>query len=106
MELGANYSFSVAGSDADFAAYIVPSPIDLNTTVSAHWMTDVAGINPTCEWASTNISSTTQLQGNQSDPYSLTAGVYLQDLGLDVSLTSLDFGMCPDSTFSSPLIVC
>jgi hypothetical protein len=106
MELGANYSFSVAASDADFAAYIVPSPIDLTTTVSAHWMTDVVGINPTCEWASTNISSTTQLEGNQSDSFSLTAGVYLQDLGLDVSITSLDFGMCVDSTFSLPLIVC
>lgn len=93
MELGANYSFSVAGSDADFAAYIVPSPIDLTTAVSAHWMTDVVGINPTCEWASTNISSTTQLEGNQSDSFSLTAGVYLQDLGLDVSITSLDFGL-------------
>ncbi|KAG1776022.1 hypothetical protein EV702DRAFT_1111675 [Suillus placidus] len=93
MELGANYSFSVAGSDAEFAAYIVPSPIDLTTTVSAHWMTDVVGMNPTCEWASTNISSTTQLQGNQSNTFSLTAGVYLQNLGLDVSITSVDYGL-------------
>jgi hypothetical protein len=106
MELGANYSFSVAGSDADFAAYIVPSPIDLSTTVTAHWMTDVVGMNPTCEWASTNISSTTQLEGNQSNSYSLTAGVYLQDLDLDVSIISIDYGMCMDSTSSSPLIVC
>jgi hypothetical protein len=93
MELGANYSFSVAGSDADFAAYIVPSPIDLTMTASAHWMTDVVGMNPTCEWASTNISSTTQLEGNQSNPSSETAGVYLQDLGLDVSITWIDYGL-------------
>ncbi|KAG2139693.1 hypothetical protein DEU56DRAFT_300727 [Suillus clintonianus] len=92
MELGANYSFSAAGSDAEFAAYIVPSPIDLPTTVSAHWMTDAVGMNPTCEWASTNISSTTQLEGNQSD-FSSTAGIYLQNLGLDVSITSINYGL-------------
>ncbi|KAG0695810.1 hypothetical protein DFH29DRAFT_953733 [Suillus ampliporus] len=92
MELGANYSFSVATSDTEFAAYIVPSPIDLPTTVSAHWMTDVVGINPSCEWASTNISFTTQLQGNQSNTLSLGAGVYLQDLDLDFVITMFDYG--------------
>jgi hypothetical protein len=85
MELGANYSFSVATSDAEFAAYLVPSPIDLPTTVAAHWMTDVIGINPSCAWASTNISTPTQLQANQS--LGSTAGIYLENLDLDVIIS-------------------
>ncbi|KAG2035344.1 hypothetical protein BDR03DRAFT_983777 [Suillus americanus] len=43
-----NYSFFVAISDTEFAAYIVPSPINLPTSVSTHWTTDMVGnsINP------------------------------------------------------------
>ncbi|KAJ8592173.1 hypothetical protein M405DRAFT_813168 [Rhizopogon salebrosus TDB-379] len=89
MELGANYSFSAVTSDAEFAAYIVPSPIDLPTTASAHWMTDVIGINPSCAWASTNITTPIQLQGNQSDPLDASAGVYLENLDLDVTITGI-----------------
>lgn len=102
MELGANYSFSVATSDTEFAAYIVPSPIDLPTTVSAHWMTDVVGINPSCEWTSTNISFTMQLQGNQSTlPFG--AGVYLQDLDLDVSITTFGYDSMLNIDVMDPL---
>ncbi|KAG2139731.1 hypothetical protein DEU56DRAFT_302258 [Suillus clintonianus] len=90
MVLGANYSFSVATSDAEFAAYIVPSPIDLPTTVSAHWMTDVVGINPSCEWASTNVS-TIELTKNQSIYYSASASVHLQNLDLDVIMSTNDY---------------
>ena len=93
MELGANYSFSVVTSDAEFGAYIVPSPIDLPTTVSAHWMTDVIGLNPSCVWASTNISTSTQLQVNQSDSISESAAVYLENLDLDVIITNNNYGL-------------
>ena len=99
MELGANYSFSVATSDAEFAAYIVPSPVDLPTTVSAHWMTDVIGINPSCTWASTNISAPIQLQANQS--LGTTAGIYLENLDLDVIITNFNYGIHFDSALTT-----
>jgi len=87
MELGANYSFSVVTSDAEFASYIVPSPVDLPTTVSAHWMTDVIGLNPSCVWASTNISTSAQLQAIQGDSMGPSIPVYLENLDLDVIIT-------------------
>jgi hypothetical protein len=102
MELGANYSFSAATSDAEFAAYIVPSPIDLPTTASAHWMTDVIGINPSCAWASTNITTPIQLQGNQSDPLGASAGVYLENLDLDVMITGIIDGTWRLNCISPP----
>jgi hypothetical protein len=99
MELGANYSFSVATSDAEFAAYIVPNPVDLPTTVSAHWMTDVIGINPSCTWASTNISAPTQLQANQS--LGSSAGIYLENLDLDVIISDVNYGIHFDSALTT-----
>jgi len=92
VELGANYSFSVATSDAEFSAYIVPSPIDLPTTVSAHWMTDVIGINPSCVWASTNISTSAQLQAITSDSIPSVA-IYLENHDLDIIITDDNHGL-------------
>ncbi|KAG2125402.1 hypothetical protein DEU56DRAFT_903754, partial [Suillus clintonianus] len=80
MELDAQYSFSTADSpDSDIAAYIVPAPLDLATTTSSRWLTDVIGINPSCVWSSTNITGIAM-----DNTWYL--GVNLQDADLDVTV--------------------
>lgn len=94
MEFGVQYSFGVANtSEPDYVAYITPVPLYVSTVTSARWLTDVIGVNPTCSWASTNLTTPVQLPFNLSsatDAYFATA--YLLDFDLDVQMTSLD--MC------------
>lgn len=92
MELGVQYSFGIANtSEPDYAAYIAPVPLDLSTTTSARWLTDVIGINPMCSWAPTNITTLVQVPVNStSDINEYFATAYLLDLNLDVQVTASD----------------
>ncbi|KAG2130896.1 hypothetical protein DEU56DRAFT_757737 [Suillus clintonianus] len=95
MMLNVRYSFSTANSsDSDIAAYIVPAPVDLSTTTSSRWLTDVIGINPSCAWSSTNITGTVDMSSNDTE---VVLGVNLQDADLDVSIIA-------DSSFSAYII--
>lgn len=90
--LGVQYSFGIANtSEPDYAAYIAPVPLDLSTTTSARWLTDVIGINPMCSWASTNLTTPVQVPVNSTSSigqYFATA--YLSDFNLDIQLTASD----------------
>ncbi|KAG9316978.1 hypothetical protein JVU11DRAFT_1158 [Chiua virens] len=90
MELGVQYSFGVANtSETEYAAFIVPAPLDLSTSTTARWLSDVIGINPTCSWAATNITSTVQLPYNSTNAFDQNfATAHLVDLNLDVRLNS------------------
>lgn len=93
MELGVQYSFGLANtSGPDYAAYIAPVPLDLSTTTSARWLTDVIGINPTCSWASTNLTTPVQIPLNSTSASinSYIATAYLPDFNLDVQVISTD----------------
>ncbi|KAG2125401.1 hypothetical protein DEU56DRAFT_573741 [Suillus clintonianus] len=86
MELDIRYSFSTADSpDSDIAAYIVPAPLDLATTTSSRWLTDVIGINPSCAWSSTNITETLIFNSTNASEVLLN----LQDADLDVSISHM-----------------
>ncbi|KAF9224514.1 hypothetical protein BS17DRAFT_78332 [Gyrodon lividus] len=107
MELGVQYSFGTLNtSDPDYTAYIVPTPLDLASTTSARWLTDVIGINPTCSWASTNITLPLLVPLNASssfDSYLTTAS--LIDFNLDVQLSTNDMPMdsSPFATVKDPI---
>ena len=91
MELDVQYSFGIANAtEPDYAAFIAPVPVDLSTTTSARWLSDVIGINPTCSWAFTNLTTPLQISSNSSafDQYFATA--YLVDFNLDVQVTADD----------------
>lgn len=92
MELGVQYSFSVANtSEPEYAAFIAPVPLHLSTTTSARWLSDVIGINPTCSWASTNLTTPVQVPVNStSDINQYFATAYLVDFNVDVQLTATD----------------
>ncbi|KAG2130897.1 hypothetical protein DEU56DRAFT_814984 [Suillus clintonianus] len=94
MIIHTQYSFSTANSsDSDIAAYIVPAPLDLATTTTSRWLTDVIGINPSCVWSSTNITGIAM--GSLDDTFYL--GVNLEDADLDVLVPSYD------GSFISPI---
>ncbi|KIJ59438.1 hypothetical protein HYDPIDRAFT_118539 [Hydnomerulius pinastri MD-312] len=110
MELGVKYSFgTVNNSDPEYAAYLVPIPPDLARTTSSRWLTDVGGINPTCSWASTNITKPVIVAGNLS----LSTGVYfataslpdfdldIQVVGADLPFSSTSFATIKDPTSDS-----
>lgn len=93
MELGVQYSFGIANtSRPDYATYIAPVPLDLPTTTTARWLTDVTGINPICSWASTNLTTPIQFPANLTSANQYFATVYLVDFNLDVKVTG--GGMC------------
>jgi hypothetical protein len=93
MVLGVRYGFSTAASaEADISAFIVPQPLNLPLTSTARWLTDVIALKPSCTWASTNI--TTPIILSNSTNYTLElAGVYLEDMDLDVVIDTMDFCM-------------
>ncbi|KAF9233530.1 hypothetical protein BU15DRAFT_80023 [Melanogaster broomeanus] len=101
MELGVQYSFgTVNTSDPDYAAYIVPIPLDVASTTSARWLTDVIGINPSCSWAVTDITQPVNLTS-----FSL-ATAYLSDFNLDVQVSDIDIPpdySTPFASVKSPL---
>ncbi|KAG2139690.1 hypothetical protein DEU56DRAFT_911953 [Suillus clintonianus] len=92
MSLGVRYNFSVAASlEADVSAFIVPQPLNLPMTLTARWVTDVIGLRPSCTWASTNITQPIIVSnGSSSSPL---AGVYLEELDLDMAIDSNDVGL-------------
>lgn len=93
MNLGVQYNFSAAVSlEADVSAFVVPQPLNLPMTSTARWLTDVIGLRPSCTWASTNITQPI-IVPNASDYLSSLAGVYLEDLDLDMTLDSIDVGL-------------
>ncbi|KAG1740330.1 hypothetical protein EDB19DRAFT_780985 [Suillus lakei] len=92
MNLGVQYNFStVASLEADVSAFIVPQPLNLPMISTARWLTDVIGLRPSCTWASTNITQPI-IVPNASDSFSSVAGVYLEDLDLDMAVYSTDVG--------------
>ncbi|KAF9236450.1 hypothetical protein BU15DRAFT_77031 [Melanogaster broomeanus] len=92
MELGVQYSFGIVNtSDPDYAAYIVPIPLDLASTTTARWLTDVIGLNPSCSWALTNMTRPFNVTLSDSD-----AIVFLLDFDLNVRVPG-------DSTDPIPL---
>ncbi|KAF8436819.1 hypothetical protein L210DRAFT_3547694 [Boletus edulis BED1] len=92
IELGVQYSFSTANtSESDYAAFIAPVPLGLSTTTTARWLSDVIGINPTCSWASTNITVPVQVPVNSSSvTFQYFATAYLLDFNLNVQMTGSD----------------
>lgn len=89
MELGVQYSFGIAStSEPDYAAYIAPAPLNLSATTSARWLTDVIGLNPTCSWASTNLTAPVQIPANSTSVFNTTA--YLLDFDLDIQVNNRD----------------
>ncbi|KAG6375190.1 hypothetical protein JVT61DRAFT_3399 [Boletus reticuloceps] len=92
IELGVQYSFSTANtSESDYAAFIAPVPLGLSTTTTARWLSDVIGINPTCSWASTNITAPVQVPVNSSSvSFQNLATAYLLDFNLNVQITGGD----------------
>ncbi|KAF8554663.1 hypothetical protein OG21DRAFT_1037027 [Imleria badia] len=92
MELGVQYLFGMANtSEPDYTSFIVPVPLNLSTTTSARWLSDVIGINPTCSWASTNLTSPVQISTNSSSGLDQAlATAYLLDFNLDVQVLSDD----------------
>ncbi|KAF9236441.1 hypothetical protein BU15DRAFT_77022 [Melanogaster broomeanus] len=101
MDLGVQYSFGIVNTSApDYVAYIVPIPLDLASTTSARWLTDVIGINPSCSWAFTNL--TRPFNSASSD---LIATAFLLDFNLDVDVTKYlsTFGSTAFASVQSPL---
>ncbi|KAN0097968.1 hypothetical protein V8E55_002414 [Tylopilus felleus] len=95
-ELGVQYSFGVANtSGPDYTAYIVPIPLNLSTTTSARWLSDVIGINPMCSWSSTNLTTPVQLSGNLTLNPGTVATAYLPEFDLDVLVDSIDLISSP-----------
>ncbi|KAG1776024.1 hypothetical protein EV702DRAFT_361524 [Suillus placidus] len=93
MNLGVQYNFSAAVSlEADVSAFVVPQPLNLPMTSTARWLTDVIGLRPSCTWASTNITQPI-IVPNASNSILTLAGVYLEDLDLDMALDSTDVGL-------------
>ncbi|KAF8436820.1 hypothetical protein L210DRAFT_3505600 [Boletus edulis BED1] len=90
--LGVQYSFGIADtSEPEYAAYVVPLPLDLSTETSARWLSDVIGINPMCSWASTNLTAPVQVPVNStSDFQQYLATAYLLDFNLDVQIVGSD----------------
>ncbi|KAF9236446.1 hypothetical protein BU15DRAFT_77027 [Melanogaster broomeanus] len=84
MQLGVQYSFGIVNtSDPDYAAYIVPIPLDIASTTSARWLTDVIGINPSCSWALTNMTRPFNISNSD-------ATAFLLDFNLDVKVKDGD----------------
>ncbi|KAF9233534.1 hypothetical protein BU15DRAFT_66529 [Melanogaster broomeanus] len=107
MQLGVQYSFGVVNtSGPDYAAYIVPIPLDLASTTSARWLTGVIGINPSCSWAFTNITQPINLTSSFNLTSNSRATVFLRDFNLDVQVTDDDipsFDVTPFASVKSPL---
>ncbi|KAF9236448.1 hypothetical protein BU15DRAFT_77029 [Melanogaster broomeanus] len=100
MELGMQYSFGIVNTpDPDYAAYIVPIPLDLASTTSARWLTDVMGINPSCSRAVTNMTR----------PFNISnadATAFLLDFNLDVQVSTFDISpvdVTPFASIKSPI---
>ncbi|KAF9236444.1 hypothetical protein BU15DRAFT_77025 [Melanogaster broomeanus] len=97
MELGVQYSFGIANKDdPDYLAYIAPIPVNLSTTTSARWLTDVIGINPSCSWAITNMTRPVNLTS-----YTSLATAYLSDFNLDLQLSNGDIMSTDSASFAS-----
>ncbi|KAF9233532.1 hypothetical protein BU15DRAFT_80027 [Melanogaster broomeanus] len=95
MQLAVQYSFGIINtSDPDYVAYIVPIPLDLATTTSARWLTDVIGINPSCSWAFTNMTRTFNI--SISD-----ATAFLLDFDLDIEMTEYEIPSIDTTAFAS-----
>lgn len=91
MNLGVQYNFSAAASlKADVSAFIVPQPLNLPMTSTARWLTDVIAMRPSCTWASTNITQPI-IVPNSTDELGSFAGVYLEDLDLDIPIYFYNF---------------
>ncbi|KAF9233536.1 hypothetical protein BU15DRAFT_66531 [Melanogaster broomeanus] len=97
IELGVQYSFEIVKtSDPDYLAYIAPIPLNLSTTTSARWLTDVIGINPSCSWAITNMTRPVNLTS-----YTSFATAYLSDFNLDLQLSNGDIRSIDSTPFAS-----
>ncbi|KAH7885583.1 hypothetical protein F5I97DRAFT_1417124 [Phlebopus sp. FC_14] len=105
-ELNTPYSFSVSNESLDgYAGYIVPTPPNLNSTVTARWLTDVVGLNPYCTWATPNLTETsTKTAMNKTDKSATAVSVYLQGLDLDVSVMN-DYFPLYDSNYVASINV-
>lgn len=94
MQLGVQYDFYAAASaEMNVSAFIVPQPLSLPMTSTARWLTDVIGLRPTCTWASTNITQPVIVPNNTDHLTAEVAGVYLEDMDLDVSVSAMDICM-------------
>ena len=83
--LGVPYSFQ-ANNGPD---YIIPIPLDLPPTVPARWLSDVAILDPKCEWG----NGTQKLLGVDPLLNQSVMSVVFEDQGMNLTLI-LGNGFC------------
>ncbi|KAH0825775.1 hypothetical protein J3R83DRAFT_8867 [Lanmaoa asiatica] len=93
-EIGLSYSFSVLNdSQGVYSGFVVPTPLVLNSTTNARWLTDVIGFNPYCTWATpVNLTATSlNFTMNSTQVPSTAVSVYLEEVDLQVTVPSSYF---------------